>query len=132
MAPEDDIVCTPVFTSDCAKHGLPGDEVRSIKTVLLLNPEYGKRIEFAKAGRRRLPCGDLRTFEWAFNRNGALVKGHVLYLFTTFDFPMFLLRLEVDDGKLPPGPFVDPIDWPRWIDRIIEIAELAAKASAHF
>lgn len=122
------VIATPEFEKDCAQHQVPLEDLETVRTMLMLNPEYGASIKFAASREGRLACAQLRVMPWAYPRNGDLAKGNILYVYITQDFPIFLLRFEIDDGRGLHGPFVDPLSWPKWAERIGELIELATHA----
>lgn len=125
---DDWVIVTPIFEEDCITHGLPEDDMEALKTTLKVNPEHGTSIQFVRHGEGRLNCAQLRGLPWLYERNGALVRGCALYFFLSMEFPLLLLRFEVDSGKGFDAPWADPASWPKWIELCRELLELALHA----
>jgi hypothetical protein len=51
-----------------------------------------------------------------------------LYAFVHTEFPLFLLRLEIDDARDHRGPFNNPQSWSQWAEVLGELIELALRA----
>lgn len=118
-----------MFRTDCERHFFLEEEKQAVKTVLVLNPEYGRKIAVVRGPEGpKFNCEHLRVMEWAYSRNRRLEKAHILYAFVGDAFPIFLLRLEIDDARDNEPPFSNPLMWSRWAEALGELAEIALRA----
>jgi hypothetical protein len=126
MPPHEDevVIQTEDFNEDCRRHRFPKEEVETVRTLLLVNPELGRAIDFAASERTRIKCGQLRVLYRSFCRNGEWVRAAILYVHVKGRAPLFLLRLEIDDARRTRGPFDDPNCWPHWAELVGELVEI--------
>jgi hypothetical protein len=126
---DDQVIDTPMFCSDCRSHFFSDEERQAVRTVLAVNRRYGREIVLVR-GRRgpKFDCAYLRVMEWAYSRNGRLVQAYILYAHVGDEFPVLLLRLEVNDARGKDAPFNNPVMWSRWAEVLGELIEIVLRA----